>query len=304
MSKLYDPNLPVVSGYDDKFDKAKIDDVVKAAKDKDPAALYELAERYRLGTGGVQEDQARAVMRYKEVLEYQTNLTAMYRIGFLLSGGACGDEDIEEGLEYYKAAYSLGDADSAVQLGVEHEFGGLVPKDLDKAKEYYSFAISHGRGDAAFNLGEVYLAEENREEARKCYEQALAFDNSRENAEQRLANLDRITANVALPGEYIQQAKSRMDSGNYMDACKIITEGNDYYPDNLDILSELVWIDDVVLHAAYHSGSLNDKYKDLCRMLLHHIETLREAKKDPDYMAKYESDISFFLADITCKRRT
>lgn len=81
-------------------------------------------------------------------------------------------------ITYYEAAIDLGDADSAVQLGLIYEFGELVPQDYDKALELYFFAIDNGRKDVYFNVGEIYRYRALHEKAIEYYNIALENGNA------------------------------------------------------------------------------------------------------------------------------
>ena len=144
---------PIVKEYDDKYDKASIYTVKKAAE-TDPAAMYELASRYRLGQDGVEKNSAEAAKWYRKVLWHQRNVRAMYYLGQYLEQEK---EDEELALSYWQFAYSYGDCDAATKLGVYYENGfGKLKVDLSKAMALYRFAKEHGREDADSFIGVLY----------------------------------------------------------------------------------------------------------------------------------------------------
>ncbi len=309
-SDLIDPGLPFVNEYDDKYDKSSVDEVASAASAGDAAALYELAARYRLGVDGVDQDYVRAIELYKAVLRQQNNVSAFYHIGYMILDGAYGAERTIEALPYLYAAYSLGDPVAAVQLGIQYEYGEIVPQDLDKALEFYFFALEHGNEGACFNIGEVYRRRNDIPEAIKYYERARALDLYREDAEQMIAALtgkdtfsNTNTNTFPDPEYYVNQATELLNSGKYMDAFSVISEGFRYYNSDLRIIYKLIEIDDIVLLATYLSGHLSPDHENLCRMILDLIGTLRNNSfGDPAWIDKVESDVYFFLGDTFMQR--
>lgn len=174
-SMLLDEKLPLVTEYDDKYEKTDLDEVLTRAEADDPAAMYELAYRYRCGCGGAAMDTVKAIQIYNRLLQLQRNTRAMYWLAYAYSEGALGEDRITECIPIYEAAVALGNADSAVQLGLIYEYGSLVPKDYDKALELYLFAIDNGRKDAYFYAGEIYRHQSLHEKAIEYYSQAIKY---------------------------------------------------------------------------------------------------------------------------------
>lgn len=173
-SRLINPALPVVTDYDDRFEKSSFEQVVSAARQSDATALYELGSRYRLGVDGAPKDPVKAIGYYKEVLKYQNNKNAFYHIGYLY-GNAFGKQHVSEYMPYYEAAMSLGDGTAAAQIAIEYEHGEYVPKNLNKAIEYYDKAIELGNGGAITNKAQVYEKLGEMEFAQKCWYEALEY---------------------------------------------------------------------------------------------------------------------------------
>lgn len=292
ISELIDPSLPYVHDYDDKYDSSPIGEVVSAASAGDVAAMYELGSRYRLGVDGVEQDYVKAIEWYKKVLRQQNNVNAFYHIGYMIVDGAYGEGKDAEALPYLYAAYSMGDAVAAIQLGIQYEYGEFVPQDIDKALEFYFFAAERGDKGAYFNIGEAYRRLNNIPEAIRYYEMVLDYEPYKEDAEQRIAELTG-------PERYVEQTTELLASDKLMDAYNVITEGFRYFNNDLRIIYKLVETDDIVLQALYLTGRFSADHENMCRILLDLINTLRSNSfGDPAKIDKYESDIYFFLGDL------
>lgn len=173
-ANLINPALPVVTEYDDSFNEASFEDVIRAAGQGNVAAIYELGSRYRLGVEGAPKDVVKAIGYYKEVLKYQNNRSAFYHIGYLY-GEAFGEEHISEYMPYYEAAMSLGNSTAATQIAIIYEYGEHIPQDLNRAIEYYDKAIELGNGGAITNKAQVYEKLGEMEFAQKCWYEALEY---------------------------------------------------------------------------------------------------------------------------------
>ena len=166
----------LVKTYDSKYDKASIDTVFKAAE-SEPAAMYELASRFRLGEG-IAQNQDEAAKWYRATLWRQRNVRAMYYLANYL------DEEIGNpalAMEFWKEAYSYGDADSAFYLGLLYEYGpgsGIadLKTDLNKALQMYRFAQSHGRDDMDRDIGRVYQKMGEYDLAEKHLRRAVSLE--------------------------------------------------------------------------------------------------------------------------------
>ena len=168
----------LVKTYDSKYDKASIDTVFKAAE-SDPAAMYELASRFRLGEDIVQ-NQDEAAKWYSKTLWEQRNVRAMHWLAVYLDEEK-GDSALA--MEFWKEAYSYGDADSAVYLGLLYEYGpgsGIadLKTDLNKALQMYRFAQSHGRDDMDRDIGRTYQKMGEYDLAEKHLRRAVSLEGS------------------------------------------------------------------------------------------------------------------------------
>lgn len=175
--QLLGSNLPVVTEYDPKYDKADLKTVEKMAEQNDPAALYELAARYFRGIDGAEKDYEKAILFSRKVLKFQRNAGAMYHIGFIYCEGFFGDEKIPECIGYYEAAVELGHEGAAIQLGIMYEYGFCVKTDYDKALRLFRFALKKGRKDAWFNIGEVYRRQSMWAKAADAYKRSIDAGN-------------------------------------------------------------------------------------------------------------------------------
>lgn len=171
------PNLPIIMDYDDTYDKSTIEDVIRAAGNGDPAAIYELGSRYRIGVDGVERDQIKAIELYKRVLKYQNNRDAFYHIGFMLADGVCGEEQASKCLQYYQIAFKLKSSRAASQLAILYEFGEYVPRDLNRAIYYYDKAIEFGNGNGSERTDKARVYEKlgKMDLAQKCWEEVLEY---------------------------------------------------------------------------------------------------------------------------------
>ena len=168
----------LVKTYDSKYEKASIDTVFKAAE-SDPTAMHELATRFRLGEG-IAQNQDEAAKWYRATLWRQRNVRAMFYLALYLDEEK-GDPALA--MEFWKEAYSYGDADSAVNLGLLYEFGperGIADLkiDLNKALQMYRFAQSHGRDDMDLNIGYVYQKMGEYDLAEKHFRRAVSLEGS------------------------------------------------------------------------------------------------------------------------------
>lgn len=175
-SRLINPALPVVTEYDDSFEKSSFEEVISAAARGNVAAIYELGSRYRLGVDGAPKDPVKAIGYYKEVLKYQNNKNAFYHIGYLY-GQAFGKEHVSEYIPYYEAAMSLGDGTAATQIAIVYEFGEYIPQDLNRAIEYYDKAIELGNGNGTERDAKARVYEKlgRMDLAQKCWHETLEY---------------------------------------------------------------------------------------------------------------------------------
>ncbi|MBQ5952179.1 MAG: sel1 repeat family protein [Lachnospiraceae bacterium] len=164
-------DLPLVSGYDGRYAAADAA-LLESSLRQDPFALFELAERYREGVRGVEEDMGKAFDLYQKVLYSQRNLTAMYWLGALCLTEL--PEHRDDGFKYLNTAYSLGGLEAAVFLGMMHmDHPEFAETDYAKAQQYLLFAKEHGAVNIDGYLGRAADHQGHYDEARAYYEAAL-----------------------------------------------------------------------------------------------------------------------------------
>ena len=129
MKKLIlNSELPIVTKYDEKYQKEEKIVLDNKIANGDINALFELARRYQYGYGDIEKNVVKAVGLYKEILKYQRNVGAMYQLGYLYAycEKQLGEENRIKSVDYFEAAMELGNPDAAVQLGILYESGDLV----------------------------------------------------------------------------------------------------------------------------------------------------------------------------------
>ena len=73
------------------------------------------------------------------------NILAAYRLGQLYTSGAWGvEEDIQQGVEWYRRSAEGGFRLSQIKLGFMYEHGRGIEPDLVRAVYWYEQAIEHG----------------------------------------------------------------------------------------------------------------------------------------------------------------
>ena len=64
-------DLPVVKCKDGRYREMEFDEVLRFAEQKEPAAMYEVACRYKDGSDGAQKDAQKAFALFSEILNYE-----------------------------------------------------------------------------------------------------------------------------------------------------------------------------------------------------------------------------------------
>ena len=170
--ELLNNDLPIVTEYDDRYEKKPISEVLQLVENNDPVAIYEAAARYYFGEDDVQQDKSKGIELYHQLLKLQRNARAMYRIGYAYRRESYKEGYEKDGISYYEAAYELGNTTAAIQLGIEYEYGEFVEKNWDKAMEYYNFALLSGNDEANYNIACIYQKKDMHIEAIEYYRKA------------------------------------------------------------------------------------------------------------------------------------
>ena len=190
MSSLINPDLPVVSDYDQRFKESLLSEVADEAELGEPSAIYELATRYYNGADGLPKDLVKALKYYKDVLKKQNHVLAFFYIGqLIIDERVNGNDKRAEGIPYYEAACELGDKDAAANLGFLYYSDDEIPEDKEKALMYFSEAARLGDGDSNFFAGQLYYVEDNFTEAVKYFEKALDYPDVKCAASLQLAKI-------------------------------------------------------------------------------------------------------------------
>lgn len=134
-----------------------IAEMIQRADNKDPKAMFELAEVYYYGKYGVKEDDEKAYRLYKE-LETLTPDDGMvlYRLGKCYELGLSVEKNIDLALEYFQKAVEKGAGIACWRLGDLYKAGEVVPKDMTKCLEYMVKGVELGSHEAAVTLGNMY----------------------------------------------------------------------------------------------------------------------------------------------------
>lgn len=282
---------PVITQYDSKYDEADIETVAEQSK-TDLTAAYELASRYRLGEQGVDQDFNKAAEQYARVLLKQKHSGAFCWLGKMLYDGNLGENNQELAMEYYKAAYSLGNAEAAVQLGLEYEIGTVkgYEVDLDKALSYYQYAKEHGRGYLNASIGGIYEKMGERILAHSYYQDGvrendpyamfslglLLIDEGSEqegmhwiNKAANMGNeyaIEYIERQKPTPQQYINAFENAFkhisEEDVFNEVCDIIKEGYRYYPKEPEIVIRYIRMANIISYAHKMKGTSDEVYDE------------------------------------------
>ena len=285
--------LPYVREYVDTYDKSEVYTVIAAAG-TDPAAMFEIASRYRMGGQGAPQDMKAALQYYKRVLLYQRHAGALYWLGRLTE-----DRDEDEAvqllaMEYFKAAYSLGSTRAAMSIGVRYEIGDLrgYPKDLNRALQFYMYAKNNGHEYADASIGGVYEQLGNYDEAVRYYKLGVeqedpyamfdlatfylnhdreaegirlmqqAAEYGSEEAKRVMEQYDDEIppAPEEIIAEYDRIWKNLSENGGIARAAEVIRDGRELYPEDPDILIRYLKTGNVHAYGLFLTDKKDDAY--------------------------------------------
>ena len=125
--------------------------------DNDVDALYEMGKRYRNGTDDLEQDSAKALSYFEQVLYRRCDVQALNYVAKMYHNGELGESEKEKCLDCYKIGEQWGDGISIEQIGLLYENGEFVEQDINKAIEYYKRAITNGNIHANYNLGDALI---------------------------------------------------------------------------------------------------------------------------------------------------
>jgi TPR repeat protein len=119
-----------------------------------PKAQFDLGAMYFAGKGR-QQDLAEGVRWYRKAAE-QGYVKAQSTLGRLYHSGSGVPEDDAQSVYWYRKAAEQGDVDAELQLGLIYEKGEGVPKDFVQAVYWYRKAAEQGYTQAELYLGWMY----------------------------------------------------------------------------------------------------------------------------------------------------
>lgn len=166
-----DLNLPVVMSYDDRYEQTSWEELDGLCSNGDPIALYEKANRYRLGEG-IEKNIDQAMLYYEQVLKYQKHTRALYFMGGMFL------EDIKSAdcEKCFRLGSALGDADCSREMGELYRYGDYVDENPEKAIYFFKLSAEQGNTNSLVSAGEVCLDEQNYDRAFEYFTTAYQSD--------------------------------------------------------------------------------------------------------------------------------
>jgi len=139
------PDLPIVGS----------DKLRSAAAADDPAAAFEIGNRFAEGRGAT-KDLATAAAWYRRAAD-EGLAVGQYRLGSLYERGHGVSKDFNEAVKWYQRAADQGNVGAMHNLAVLLSQGGDgTPPDMAKAVEWFLAAANYGVKDSQYNLGVIY----------------------------------------------------------------------------------------------------------------------------------------------------
>ncbi|MCM2291477.1 peptidoglycan-binding protein [Allorhizobium sp. BGMRC 0089] len=183
-----------------------------AAHHGDPAAMYEVANRYIDGRG-VPSDFAQAAIWYQRAAD-KGLVPAKYRLAGLYEKGTGVPRDIARAKSLYQQAADAGNASAMHNLAVLYASGEAGQPDMAKAAEWFTRAANLGIYDSQYNLAVLYArgtgVKQDLEASYKWF--ALAARKNADKGGDKDAADKRDEVGRTLKPEELQQAKSMVDT--------------------------------------------------------------------------------------------
>jgi len=126
----------------------------KAALAGDPAAEYEVANRFAEGRGVLQNNEAAAYWLQRAAK--QGLAPAQFRLGGLYEKGIGVKKDLVTARDLYLAAAEKGNGKAMHNLAVLYAEGVDGAPDYNRASDWFRKAANHGVRDSQYNLGILY----------------------------------------------------------------------------------------------------------------------------------------------------
>jgi localization factor PodJL len=152
-----EPGSPARGGRGTGGDKlpASIGGALRAAAAKgEPAAEYEIAQRYAEGRG-VPQDLAEAAVWFDRAAK-QGLAVAQFRLGGFYEKGFGVTKDLEAARRLYTSAADAGNAKAMHNLAVLYAEGIDAKPDYQNAAKWFRKAADYGLTDSQYNLGILY----------------------------------------------------------------------------------------------------------------------------------------------------
>ena len=160
-----------------------------AAAKGDPAAQYEIAQRYADGRG-VPQDAAESAA-WLERAAKQGLVPAQFRLGGLYEKGLGVTKNLDNARHLYTVAGEAGNAKALHNLAVLYAEGIDGKPDYQTAAQWFRKAAAYGMADSQYNLGVLYArgigVEQNLAEAYRWF--ALAARQGDQESEKKRAEL-------------------------------------------------------------------------------------------------------------------
>jgi len=141
-----------------------------AAEQGYTSAQRNLADLYRDGSGGLQQNDYEAARLYRLAAD-RGNAGAQYSLGYMYDTGRGVPKDDREAVHFYELAVEQGDAGAHANLGGMYANGRGVPKDDRETVRLYRVAANQGNAAGQRRLGFMYesgrgVVKDEREAAR------------------------------------------------------------------------------------------------------------------------------------------
>ena len=177
---------PAATGGADKLPAAIGGALRTAAAKGDPAAEFEIAQRYAEGRG-VPQNFAEAAEWFERAAK-QGLVPAQFRLGGLYEKGLGVKKNLDTARRFYLAAGEAGNAKAMHNLAVLYAEGIDGKPDYQTAAKWFRKAADHGVADSQYNLGILYArgigVEQNLAEAYQWFALA-AREGDKEAAKKR-----------------------------------------------------------------------------------------------------------------------
>ena len=127
----------------------------KAAEEKQPYALFNLAILYANGIGGVEHNQFKAYELHMDAAIHNVP-PAMYEVALMLERGLGCAQNYSEAAFWYEEGAKRGHLESFNNLGALYKEGHGVVQDNSRTFVCFSRAAEGGLPEGLYNLGMLY----------------------------------------------------------------------------------------------------------------------------------------------------